>query len=53
MGCENLSQGGALRSGFICNDYPVGEHSVLPNSVKSNGLWANNVRPYGYARAND
>ena len=22
-------QGGALRSGFICNDYPAGEHSVL------------------------
>lgn len=25
------------------------EHSVLPNNVKSNGLWANNVRPCGYA----
>ena len=24
---------------------------MLPNSVKSNGLRANNVRPYGYARA--
>ena len=23
---------------------------MLPNSVKSNGLWANNVRPCGYAR---
>ena len=24
---------------------------MLPNSVKSNGLWANNVRSCGYARA--
>ena len=32
--------------------YPVGEHSVLPRSVKSNVFWANNVRPYGCTSAN-
>lgn len=30
----------------------VGEHIVLPCNDKSNGSWANNVRPYGMIGAN-
>lgn len=30
----------------------VGEHIVLPCNDKSNGSWANNVRPYGMICAN-
>ena len=33
--------------------YPVGAHSVRPGSAKSYGSWANNVRPYGSAGADE
>ena len=33
--------------------YPVGAHSVRPDSAKSYGSWANNVRPYGSAGADE
>ncbi len=33
--------------------YLVGAHSVRPGSAKSYGLWANNVRPYGSAGADE
>ena len=33
--------------------YLVGAHSVRPGSAKSYGSWANNVRPYGSAGADE
>ena len=37
----------------MCIDVTVGEHSVLPHNAESGDRWANNVRPCGYAVANE
>lgn len=37
----------------MCIDLTVGEHSVLPHNAESGDRWANNVRPCGYAVANE
>lgn len=37
----------------MCIDLTVGEHTVLPHNAESGDRWANNVRPYGYAVANE